>query len=68
MHLELARRDDGRLDAGGDRAGVATSLLDVVDGRHGLLVSDLTEDDVLAVEPASGLCRDEELRAIATHY
>ena len=65
MHLELARVDDGGLDAAADGAGLAATLLDVLDGLHRLLIGDLAKDDVLAIEPAGFFCGDEELGAVA---
>lgn len=64
-HLELAAVDDGGLGLCGDGTGAAASLLNGHDGLHGLLISNLTEDDVLAIEPRGLLGCDEELRAVA---
>lgn len=55
--------DGGRL-AVLDLAGVAASGLDRLDNPEGLLVSNLTEDDVLAIEPRGDDGSDEELGAV----
>jgi hypothetical protein len=47
--LELAAVDNGGLDAGGDGAGAAASLLEGLDGLERLIVCDFAEDDVLSV-------------------
>jgi hypothetical protein len=57
--------DDGGLDAGADRAGGAAESLDGLNDGHGLVVSDLTENDVLAIEPRGDNGGDEELGAVA---
>lgn len=44
----------------------ATETLDFLDDLQGLLVSNLAEDDVLAVQPRGDDGGDEELRAVAT--
>lgn len=43
----------------------ATKLLDFMDDLQGLVVSNLAEDDVLAVQPRGGDSGDEELRSVA---
>lgn len=63
--LELAAVDDLRLDSRADGAGGGTEGLNLLHDRHGLGVSDLAEDDVLAVEPRGDDGGDEELGAVA---
>lgn len=57
--------DDGGLDIGADGAGGGTETLDLLDNVHGLGISDLAEDDVLAIEPRGDNGGDEELGAVA---
>lgn len=64
-NLELTGSDDGGLLGGFDGTGGAASLLNGHDGLQGLLISDLAEDDVLAIEPRGLLGADEELGAVA---
>lgn len=61
--LELARIDDG----GGalDGTGRASELLNSLDNLLSLLVGDLSEDNVAAVEPLGLHSGDEELRTVA---
>lgn len=59
-----------RVDNGGalvvlDSAALRASSLESHDNVHGLLVSNLTEDNVAAVEPRGDNGGDKELRAIA---
>jgi hypothetical protein len=66
----LTNLQDARLDNGGflvilDLATAAASSLKSPDNIHGLLVSNLAEDDVLAIEPAGYHSGNEELRAVA---
>lgn len=63
--LQLTAVGDGGLEAGGDLAGGGTDGLEGLDDLHGLGVSDLAEDDVLAIEPAGDDGGDEELGAVA---
>lgn len=63
--LLAAAVDDGGLDGGDDSSGVVAGLLERENDLEGLLVSDLAEDDVLAIEPAGHDGGDEELRAVA---
>ena len=63
--LLAAAVDDGGLDGRDDSSGVVTGLLESENGLQGLLVSNLAEDDVLAIEPAGDDGGDEELRAVA---
>ena len=58
-------RLDGRSLAVLNGARLATAGLDSLDDLHGLLVSDLAEDDVAAIEPAGDDGGDEELGAVA---
>jgi len=64
-HLQLARLDDGWLLGVVDLAGAGAGGLNGADDVHGLVVSDLAEDDVLAVQPAGDDGGDEELGAVA---
>lgn len=48
-----------------DLAGIAAGGLESLDNVHRLLVSNIAEDDVLLVEPASDNCGDEELGTVA---
>lgn len=57
--------DDGGLDIGADRTGGGTESLDLLDNVQGLGISDLAEDDVLAIEPRGDNGGDEELGAVA---
>ena len=63
--LQLARLDNGGALAVLDSAAARASGLDGLDNVHGLLVSDLAEDDVATVEPRGDDGGDEELGAIA---
>lgn len=56
---------DSGLGAGLDSTGSATNRLEGLDDLHGLVVTDLTENDVLSIEPAGDDSGDEELRAVA---
>jgi hypothetical protein len=67
-HLQLARLDDGWLLGVVDLAGAGAGGLDGADDVHGLVVSNLAEDDVLAVQPAGDDGGDEELGAVAGGY
>ena len=62
--LQLTRGSDGGRLGVGDFAGAATASLDGPDDLHGLLIGNLSEDDVLAIEPTSYGRGDEELRTI----
>lgn len=57
--------DDGGLDIGADGTGGGTESLDLLDNVQGLGISDLAEDDVLAIEPRGDNGGDEELGAVA---
>lgn len=63
--LQLARLDNGGLLVVVDLSGAGAGGLKRLDDIHGLVVSDLAEDDVLAVEPAGDDGGDEELGAVA---
>ena len=63
--LLLTSVNNGGLDVGADGTGVAAKGLDLLDDPEGLIVSNLAEDDVLAVEPRGHNGGDEELRAVA---
>jgi len=47
-----------------DLASVAAGSLDRLDNPHGLLISNLAKDDVLAIEPGGDDGGDEELGAV----
>ena len=57
--------DDGRLEVELDLTGARASSLKSLDDIHALLVCNLAEDDVLAIEPGGDDGGDEELRAVA---
>jgi hypothetical protein len=57
--------DDGGLDVAAEGAGGGAESLDLLDDLHGLVISDLAEDDVLAIEPRGDNGGDEELGAVA---
>lgn len=63
--LQLARLDNGGTLAVLDSAAARASGLNGLDNVHGLLVSDLAEDDVATVEPRGDDGGDEELGAVA---
>jgi hypothetical protein len=66
IHLiELARLDNGWLLVVVDLAAAAAGGLESLDNVQGLLISDLTEDDVLAIQPSGDDGGDEELRTVA---
>jgi hypothetical protein len=56
--------DDRRLELILDLAGTRASSLKFRYDFHALLVSDLAENDVLAIEPGGDDGGDEELRAV----
>ena len=57
--------DDGWLDLMLDLTRARASRFKFLHNVHALLISDLTEDDVLAIQPGGNDGGDEELRAIA---
>lgn len=66
----MTNLQDARLDNGGflvilDLAAAAAGSLKRPNNMHGLLISNLAEDDVLAIEPAGYHSGNEELRAVA---
>lgn len=63
--LELARLDDGGLLGVVDLAGVGAGGLDRLHDVQGLLVGNLAEHDVLAIEPRGDDGGDEELGTVA---
>ena len=67
-YLQLTTVNDGGLVAGVDLARAGASSLKGLDNLHGLLVSDLAEDDVAAVEPRGDNSGDEELRTVAGNF
>jgi len=66
-YLLLAGLDDGGGFLVLDGAGVAAAGLDGLDDalRLDIIVGNLAEDDVLAVQPGGNDGGDEELRAVA---
>jgi hypothetical protein len=62
--LSLTRLDDRGLLAELDGAGRRANSLEGLDNLHGLLISDLAEDDVAAIEPRGDNGGDEELGAV----
>lgn len=67
-HLQLARLDNGWLLGEVNLAGAGASGLESPDNVHGLLISNLAEDDVLAIQPGGDNGGDEELGAVAEMY
>lgn len=63
--LQLARFDDGGAFVVFDGAALGPSSLEGFDDVHGLLVGDLAENDVSAVEPGGDNSGDEELGAVS---
>jgi len=63
-HLLFTRLDNGWLLVVVDLATAASGGLEGLDDSQGLLVSNLAEDAVLAIEPAGNDGGDEELRTI----
>ena len=63
--LQLTAVDNGGLDVGADGAGGGAESLDLLHDLHGLGIGNLTEDDVLAIEPRGDNGGDEELGAVA---
>lgn len=63
--LQLTRGDNGGLGVVLGSTTLATNTLESLDNVHGLLVSDLAENDVASVEPRGDDGGDEELRAVA---
>ena len=57
--------DDGRLEVELDLTGARASGLKSLDNVHALLVCNLAEDNVLAIEPRGDYGGDEELRTVA---
>ena len=64
-NLQNTGGDNGWLLVVLDLSGAGASCLKSLDDVEGLLISDLTEDDVLAIEPAGDNGGDEELGAVA---
>jgi len=64
VSLQDTRLDNGWLLVVVDLAGTRASSLESLDNVQGLLVSDLTEDNVLAIQPAGDNGGDEELGAV----
>lgn len=64
-HLQYTRLDDRWLLVVVDLSASASSSLKSLDNHQRGLISDLTEDDVLAIEPAGNDGGNEELGAVA---
>ena len=65
IHLQLTGLDNGRALAVLDSTAAGASGLKSLDNIQRLLVGNLAEDDVLAIQPRSDDGGDEELRAVA---
>ena len=63
--LELTAVNDGGLLGVVDGAGSGASGLESLDNPHGLVIGNLAEDDVTAIEPRGLDGSDEELGAVA---
>lgn len=63
--LKLTRLDNGWLLVVVNLAASAASGLKSTDNTHGLFISDLAEDNVLAIEPSGDNGGNEELGAVA---
>lgn len=63
--LQLTTVDNGGTLLVLDSTTAGAGSLKSLDNVHGLLVSDLAENDVAAVEPRGDNSGDEELRAVA---
>jgi hypothetical protein len=57
--------DDGGLDFRADLSTARAKCLEFGNNFHALSIGNLTEDDMLAIEPRSDDGGDEELRAVA---
>jgi hypothetical protein len=64
IHLQLTGLDNGRALAVLDSTAAGASGLKSLDNIQRLLVGNLAEDDVLAIQPRSDDGGDEELRAV----
>jgi len=64
-NLQLSRLDNGRLLVVLNLTAAAASSLKGLDDGQRLIVSNLAEDDVLAIEPAGDYGGDEELGSVA---
>jgi hypothetical protein len=63
--LSLTAVNDGGLGSGADGAGRGAKGLKLLHDLHGGVISNLAEDDVLAIEPRGDNGGDEELGAVA---
>jgi hypothetical protein len=63
--LQLTRVDNGGTLLVLDSTAAGAGSLKSLDNVHGLLVSDLAENDVATVEPRGNNSGDEELRTVA---
>jgi hypothetical protein len=63
--LESAGVNDGGLGGILNSTGARSSGLERLDDPHGLVISDLAEDDVAAIKPGGLDSGDKELRAVA---
>lgn len=66
--LQLTRGDNGGLLLVVDGTASGTGSLKSLDNVERVLVSDLAEDDVAAVEPRGNNGGDEELRTVAVKW
>lgn len=64
-HLQLSRLDNGWLLGVVDLSGAGSRCLESVNNVQRLLISNLAENDVLAIQPAGNNGGDEELGTVA---
>ena len=64
-NLQNTGGDNGGLLVVLDLSAARASSLESLDDVHGLIISNLAKDDVLAIEPASDDGGDEKLGAVA---
>ena len=67
-NLKLTRLDNGWLLVVVDLSASTASSLESTDNTHGLLISDLAEDNVLAIEPSGDNGGNKELGAVAREH
>jgi hypothetical protein len=65
LGIDLAAIDNGGLLIIFDGAAPGTGRFQSLDNLHRLLIGDLTENDVLAIEPRGDDSGDEKLGAVA---
>lgn len=63
--LQFTAVDNPGLNIGTDSTRAAAELFNLLNDLEGSLVSDLTEDDVLSIEPRGRDSGDEELGSVA---